>query len=130
MRELFGGAEGGPPPDLGHTTAIDPRFGRDHRHHWTLQSALWRARLLAEAVFGGSCVCEIGEFPKTRLFQGLLELEVPFTNPEQHFCRERIFRSWAGRDPVIGQLSLVFVFRARPVDRMVAPAVPLLAVDG
>ncbi len=124
MRELFRHPGGGAPRELDHTTTVDPRIERDPRHHWTLQSALWRARLLADAVFGASCCCDVGAFPRTVAFQGMLELEVPFVDPEQHFRRERLFRSWASRDPVLGQVSLLFVFRPRLVERLKGISLP------
>jgi hypothetical protein len=54
----------------------------------------------------------------------MLELEVPFVDPEQHFRRERLFRSWASRDPVLGQVSLLFVFRPRLVERLKGISLP------
>jgi len=100
------------------TRTVDPRVDRDVRHEWLRQTARWRTMAIAQAVFGGDCTTRFGSFPSTGVFEGLLEIEVPFAGPDDHFRREDVFRACVASDPVLGPLPLLFVFRPRPTRRV------------
>ena len=121
MSELFPrplqGPEGGPEP----TEHLDrSREVRESRVRWTLGAARWRARELAETVFGGEVSVQLpdastavgggGRFP----FRGLLHLEVPFEDLEAHRFREQVFLACAGADPVLSRVPFLYVFRPDP----------------
>ena len=80
------------------------------RARWAVRAAQWRARELAEAVFG-----DVGE---TRLrglrtegsARGLLTLAVPFGDLDTHRDREARFMAAAYEDPVLSRVPLVYVF--------------------
>lgn len=99
---------------------VDPRRERE-RQRWELPTARWRARELAEAVFGG----EVRVTPSggsALSFRGLLTMEVPFRDLDDHRAREGIFVACAGRDPVLSRVPVVFVFEPRPVYSVESPA--------
>jgi len=80
------------------------------RGRWEVRAAQWRARELAELVFGGvSASSLIGIRPHGAL-RGLLELEVPFEGLDSHREREAHFMAAAAADPVLARVPLVFVF--------------------
>jgi len=114
MNVLFPGGFTPEPTGDEWTRTVDPRTERDVRHEWVRQTARWRAMAIARAVFGGDCPTRFARFPRTAVFEGVLELEVPFVGPDDHFRREAVFRACLERDPVLGSLSLLFVFRPRP----------------
>lgn len=87
---------------------------------WTIRSAQWRARALAEEAFGGDvevalqpgspAAAAAGSAP----FRGLLHLRVPFDDLERHRYREGLFDAWAARDPVLARVPFLYVFEPRP----------------
>lgn len=110
-----------PGGDPERTEHLDPnREIRESRYRWTLQSARWRARELAETIFDGEVAVRLqseslgagaaGGFP----FRGLLHLDVPFHDLELHRVRERIFTACAGDDPVLSRVPFLFVFNPDP----------------
>jgi hypothetical protein len=94
------------------TLFVDPLLERvDERERWEVRAAQWRARALAEVVFGGEVQARV----TGRLrgpFRGLLHLDVPFHGLAEHRARERVFLSAAASDPVIARVPFVFVFGA------------------
>jgi len=74
-----------------------------------VHAAKWRARELAEAVFGD--VCEmglIGMRPHGPL-RGLLRFLVPFDDPAVHRDREARFMAAVHADPLLSSVRLVYV---------------------
>jgi hypothetical protein len=80
------------------------------RARWAVRAAQWRARELAEAVFG-----DVGESSLRGLrtdgpARGLLTLTVPFDDLETHRELEARFMAAAYHDPVLSRVPLVYVF--------------------
>ena len=95
------------------TIFVDPSIDRiDERERFEVRAAQWRARALAELVFGGEVEARVtgrGRGP----FRGLLHLDVPFGGLAEHRAREAVFMSAASRDPVLSRVELLSVFGAR-----------------
>ena len=84
------------------------------RARWEVRAAQWRARELAEAIFG-----RVGHMAMIGLrangpIRGLLHLQVPFTNLEAHRTREDRFLAVVGADPVLARVQLVYVVGPEP----------------
>ncbi len=104
------------PPDLEATEHVDPFLDRFvEARPWELRSAQWRARAFAEMAFGGEVAARLVGRPGYRSFRGLLYLTVPFRTLEHHTERQSLFLSWAENDPILSQVSLVYVFEPEPV---------------
>ncbi len=111
---LFGRAEGstGLPQTTEHQ---DPFLDRRlERRPWELRSAQWRALALAEAVFGNGVRARLSGQGTHAELRGLLTLRVPFATLGDHRRRESIFLSWAGADPVLSRVPLLYVFEPAP----------------
>lgn len=117
MAELFspssaGGSWEGPEA----TEHLDPTLDRRTSHRrWEVRSAQWRAWLLAEAAFGAPVRVTLAGGGEYQSLRGLLTLTVPFRDLADHHRRESLFLAWAGQDPVLFRVPLVFVFEAVPV---------------
>lgn len=87
-----------------------PLSPAEMRARWEVRAAQWRAREIAELVFGGvSASSLIGLRPHGPL-RGLLELEIPFGGLESHREREARFMAAVAADPVLERVPLVYVF--------------------
>jgi hypothetical protein len=53
--------------------------------------------------------------PGYQTFRGLLHLSVPFSDLTEHEEKQRRFLRWAGDDPVLCRVPLLFVFEPDPV---------------
>jgi hypothetical protein len=80
------------------------------RTRWERRSGQWRALALARYVFGEAAAARLDGFPPRGGLRGLLHLEVPFRDLEDHRERETLFLSLAAADPVLVQVPLVYVF--------------------
>lgn len=82
----------------------------EQRQRWEVWTAMWRARELAESVFGRvSGTSLIGIRPHGDL-RGVLTLDVPFAGLEAHREREARFMAAADDDPILARVPLVYVF--------------------
>lgn len=108
--------QGGSEQEPEHTVHVDPtRALQETRRRWEVRSAQWRARALAEAVFGSEVRVHLqGAGAARGLLRGMLHMDVPFTDLDVHRWRERVFRACAADDPVLARVPLVYVFRPRP----------------
>lgn len=101
----------GPGNEPEHPQLLERSLDRaERRGRWAVRAAQWRARELAEAVFGsveGGAL--VGPRPGGPV-RGLLELRVPFADLDTHRAREARFMAAAERDPVLSQVPLVYVF--------------------
>jgi hypothetical protein len=116
MDEIFN------PPDVGFgpgsetTEHVDPFLARRvERHPWELRTAEYRAWGLAQLAFGRDVRVSLAGRPGYPNFRGLLYLSVPFRDLPDHNARQSLFLSWAGADPVLSRVPLVFVFEPDPV---------------
>lgn len=90
---------------------VDPRLDRElHRARWAAQAARWRALELARLAFGAGVELRLEGSPGRPGLQGLLHLDVPFRDLDDHRARESLFLSWVGRDDVLRAVPLLFVF--------------------
>lgn len=80
------------------------------RTRWERRSGQWRALALAREVFGAETGTRLEGFPPRGGFKGLLHLEVPFLDLDDHRDRESLFLALASADPVLERVPLVFVF--------------------
>jgi hypothetical protein len=116
MDEIFNNSPGGQTPEPEATQHIDPFLARRvETRPWELRSAQWRAWVLAEMTFGEKVAVSLVGRPGYKNFRGLLYLRVPFRDLDDHTARQSLFLSWAGIDPVLSRVPLVFVFEPNPV---------------
>ena len=104
-------------PELEH---VVPEMAIEEvRARWTVRSAQYRAWVLARDVFGDSVSVRLqgasiaagrsGAYP----FRGLVYVDVPFHSAQRHQERERAFVKRTQSDPVLSEVSLVYVFSPR-----------------
>jgi hypothetical protein len=111
LRRRPGGESGGPEPQ----EHLDPLLERrEDRRPWELRAAQWRAWVLAEAAFGSRVRVSLAGRRGAMGFRGHLTLDVPFHDLGEHRRRESLFLAWAGRDPVLARVPLLFVFQPSP----------------
>lgn len=108
MSDPFPTPARGPEPEEEKIVQIDPTREQS-RWRWEIRAAQWRARELAEAVFGGAVGARLTGRTPRGAFHGLLHLEVPFENLDTHRSLEAVFLASAARDPLLGGVPLVFV---------------------
>jgi hypothetical protein len=101
----------GLPSDPDHPQLIERTLDREERRsRWAVRAAQWRARELAEAVFGGVGESSLRAMRPAGPARGLLVLSVPFSDLDSHRLREERFMAAAEADPVLAQIPLVYVF--------------------
>lgn len=87
-----------------------PLSPAERRARWEVRAAQWRAREIAEAVFGRvAATTLLGLRPHGEL-RGLLHLEVPLPDLDVHRARERVFLAAVRDDPLLARIPLVYVF--------------------
>lgn len=86
-----------------------PRSDSEQRARWEVRAAQWRARELAEAVFGSVAESVLVGAKTGGPLRGLLRLGVPFVDLNQHREREARFLAAAAADPVLALVPLVYV---------------------
>jgi hypothetical protein len=102
------------PPEPQRTAYVDPTLGEHEASwRWEARAAQWRARELAESVFGGEVRARLTGRAGRQPFRGLLYLEVPFEDLATHRALEAVFLSCASEDAVLGKIPLVFVLGPR-----------------
>ena len=116
MDEIFNPTAGGHGSDPEAQEHLDPFFARRiETRPWELRSAQYRAWSLAEGAFGAGVTVSLVGRPGHASFRGLLYLTVPFRDLPDHNRRQSLFLSWAGEDPVLSRVPMVFVFEPHPV---------------
>ena len=107
------------PQTIGSGAFLEPEHPRllqrplslaERRVRWEVRAAQWRAREIAEIVFGGVAASSLIGIRSQGPLRGLLELEVPFECLDSHREREARFMAAAQADPVLARVPLVFVF--------------------
>lgn len=100
-----------PGPEPEHPRLLQrPLSLAERRARWEVRAAQWRAREIAEHVFGAVDGSSLIGLRPTGPLRGLLELEVPFEGLAAHREREARFLAAAQADPVLATVPLVFVF--------------------
>lgn len=98
-------------PDAEHPRLLQrPLSLAERRARWEVRAAQWRARELAELVFGEVASTSLTGIRPRGPLRGLLELEVPFDGLESHREKEARFMAATRTDPVLARVPLVFVF--------------------
>jgi hypothetical protein len=86
-----------------------PPTEAERRARWEVRAAQWRARELAEAVFGRVGESSLVGARVSGTLRGLLRLEVPFFDLNLHREREARFMAAVATDPVLARVRLVYV---------------------
>lgn len=81
----------------------------ERRARWEVRAAQWRARELAEVVFGDVTDTSLLSLRPHGPLRGLLQLDVPFEDVEAHRAREARFMAAVEADPVLARIRLVYV---------------------
>lgn len=128
MSELFPGPHLPSGDDFENMELVDRSLAeREARSHWMLQTARWRARELAEAIFGEEVPVRVAQTAPSATgpyaYRALVKLAVPFRDLEHHRSLERIFTACAAADPVLSGVPLIYVFDPDP-DRTPSEAIP------
>jgi hypothetical protein len=87
-----------------------PRSLSEQRARWEVRAAQWRAREIAESVFGRVASTALIGLRSDGPLRGLLHLEVPFRDLDAHREREALFLDAAAADPILERIRLVYVF--------------------
>ena len=111
MKELFPGDAGAvQPPEPQRTVYVDPTLEDETlRWRWETRAAQWRARELAEHVFGGEVTARLSGRITRAPFCGLLHLDVPFEDLASHKALEAVFLASASRDPILARVPFVYI---------------------
>jgi hypothetical protein len=106
------------PEPITHASLPEPEHPRllqrphslaERRARWEVRAAQWRARELAEMVFGGITGSSLTGLRQDGL-RGLLRLDVPFEDLDAQRDREARFMAAVELDPVLTRVRLVYVF--------------------
>jgi hypothetical protein len=109
------GARGGLPEPEHPRLQERPLSDRERRARWEVRAAQWRARALAEAVFGRVGESSLVGARAGGALRGLLRLQVPFDDIHRHREREASFLAAVEADPVLASVRLVYVIGPEPV---------------
>lgn len=119
-----------PSPDPGGAAPhgmLDPRMDREtQRARWAVQAARWRTEELARIAFGSGVEVRMEGSPGRPGLQGLIHLQVPFLDLDDHRAREAIFLGWVGADELLQAVPLLFVFGVGSIPDPSAPGLPPL----
>ena len=74
-----------------------------------VRAAAWRAREIAEVVFGHVSESSLVGLRSDGPLRGLMRLDVPFVNLRMHEDRQAQFMAAVDRDPILERMSLVYV---------------------
>jgi hypothetical protein len=107
---LPGSARGGLPEPEHPRLQQRPLTDSERRARWEVRAAQWRARAIAEAVFGRVGESALLGAKASGTLRGLLRLAVPFSDLHEHRERESRFLAAVDADPVLTHIRLVYVF--------------------
>ena len=74
-----------------------------------VRAAAWRAREIAEVVFGRVSESSLVGLRSDGPLRGLMRLDVPFVNLRMHEDRQAQFMAAVDLDPILERASLVYV---------------------
>lgn len=89
-----------------------PLTPAEQRARWEVRAAQWRARELAEDVFGEVLDMGLSGIRGQGPLRGLMRLDVPFDDLTGHVARQERFLAAAASDPILASVPLVYVFGA------------------
>ena len=87
-----------------------PLSPAERRARWAVRAAQFRAREIAEPIFGRVRSSVLLGLRAGGPQRGLLELEVPFRGLEEQRAREASFLAAVREDPILARVPLVYVF--------------------
>jgi hypothetical protein len=97
-------------PEPEHPRLIQrPWSVAEQRARWEVRAAQWRARELAELVFGEVTESALASLRPVGALRGLLRLRVPFSDLGAHREREARFLAAVDSDPILTRIRLVYV---------------------
>lgn len=102
----------------GHAEDDHPRLRQrpvtpaEQRARWEVRAAQWRARELAESVFGAVSDMGVTGIRADGPVRALIRLDVPFVDLDVHRAREMRFLSAVESDPLLSNVRLLYVFGA------------------
>lgn len=85
----------------------------ERRRRWEVRAAHWRAQALAEEVFQAPVESSLTGLRTSGELRGLLRLEVPFRELDDHREAEARFLAAAGGDPLLSTVPLLYVVGPR-----------------
>lgn len=91
------------PHFLGVLTEAE-RIGR-----WEVRAAQWRALQLARHAFGSEATASMIGLRHHGAMRGLMKLDVPFEDLDEHRRREAHFLGLVHADPLLARVPLVYV---------------------
>ena len=87
----------------------EPYSPSEQRKRWEVRAAQWRARELAQLVFGDVSDMGLSGIRGGGEMRGLLRLDVPFDDLCKHHDREARFMAAVLTDPVLSTVPLLYV---------------------
>lgn len=100
----------GHPPEPEHPRLQQrPVSPAEQKARWEVRAAEWRAREVAEVVFGRVSSALLTGLRAKGPLRGLLRLDVPFDDLDAHRVREHRFLTAVETDPVLSRIRLVYV---------------------
>ena len=86
-----------------------PPSRAEQRSRWEVRAAQWRARQVAEDVFGDVVNMRLTGMRDSGAFRGMLRLDVPFADLDDHAERETRFLAAVAIDPVLAHVPLLYI---------------------
>jgi len=97
-------------PEPDHPRLLQrPHSLAEQKSRWEARAAQWRARELAEIVFGGVGESSLSSLRPSGVLRGLLRLSVPFVDLPAYRDREARFMAAVESDPLLSRIRLVYV---------------------
>ena len=87
----------------------EPYSPSEQRKRWEVRAAQWRARELAQLVFGDVSDMGLSGIRGGGEMRGLLRLDVPFDDLCKHHDREARFMAPVLNDPLLSAVPLLYV---------------------
>ena len=110
MSAFFPSQAFGPGPELEHPKLHQrPTSPEEERARWEVRAAQWRAREIAEHVWGSVSSMGLTGIRGAGPLRGMLRLDVPFEDLQAHRVRESRFLDAVSRDPLLSDVALVYV---------------------
>lgn len=113
MSGLLPARAGGRDPERDHPAQLERALTPSEvSARWEVRAAAWRARELAESVFGEVESALYG-LRVNGPIRGLVRLDVRFVELDAHLDREDRFRALVALDPILSRVPLVYVVGPR-----------------